>query len=156
MVICVIYDSCMLFFPFSYDKMLYWKYVLYIASHCRKPPLQQASSGQTDTADLKSNKEKAKKGDSTMENTKRQYNVSIFPCSENGNPPSSTVRMEIAGDFEEFYKEFMHWLDAYNNTYRTNGLSGSRTRRKEETFKVRDGVNDDSPFIAMSGRSSIR
>ena len=32
-----------------------------------------------------------------MENTTRQYNVLIFPCSETGNTPNSAVHMEVAG-----------------------------------------------------------
>ena len=40
-----------------------------------------------------------------MENTTRQYNVLIFPCSETGNTPSSAIHMEVAGDFKMFYED---------------------------------------------------
>ena len=80
-----------------------------------------------------------------MDSITRQYNVSIFPCSGTRDTPSSTVHMEVTGDFEEFHKELMHWLDAYNNTYHADGLSVSRPHREQETFRVCDGVNGDFP-----------
>lgn len=44
-----------------------------------------------------------------MESTIRQYNVSIFPCQETKDAPSAAIRMEVAGGFEEFYREVMEW-----------------------------------------------
>lgn len=40
-----------------------------------------------------------------MEGTIRQYNVSIFPCQETGDAPGAAICMEVAGGFEEFYRE---------------------------------------------------
>lgn len=49
-----------------------------------------------------------------MDNTTRQYNVSIFPCLETGSESSSSVHMEVAGDFRAFYEDAMDWIRAFH------------------------------------------
>ncbi len=49
-----------------------------------------------------------------MDNTTRQYNVLIFPCSGTGGTPGSTVHMEVAGDFKAFYEDAIGWIRAFH------------------------------------------
>ena len=67
-----------------------------------------------------------------MENTTRQYNVSIFPDLEAGDTPSSTVHMEVAGDFKAFYEDAMNWISAFQS-FREDIME------KCDRFRIRDG-----------------
>ncbi len=71
-----------------------------------------------------------------MENTTRQYNVLIFPCSETGNTPSSAVHMEVAGDFKMFYEDALKWIRAFHEC-----------QTADDRFRIRDGEDDEDLYV---------
>lgn len=75
-----------------------------------------------------------------MDNTTRQYNISIFPCPGTGDTPGAEVHMEVSGDFKAFYEEVMEWISEFcqyrNYDYSTGG-------RNDDRFLIRDGVQED-------------
>ena len=71
-----------------------------------------------------------------MENTTRQYNVLIFPCSETGNTPSSAIHMEVAGDFKMFYEDALKWIRAFHER-----------QTADDRFRIRDGEDDEDLYV---------
>ena len=71
-----------------------------------------------------------------MENTTRQYNVLIFPCSETGNTPSSAIHMEVAGDFKMFYEDALKWIRAFHEC-----------QTADDRFRIRDGEDDEDLYV---------
>ena len=71
-----------------------------------------------------------------MENTTRQYNVLIFPCSETGNTPSSAIHMEVAGDFKMFYEDALKWIRAFHECQTADDRFGGDGDGGGDVFKI--------------------
>lgn len=78
-----------------------------------------------------------------MENTSKQYNVLIFPCSGTGDIPSSTVHMEVTGDFRAFYEDAMGWIRAFH-----------QRKTADDRFRIRDG-EDEEDFVVCCDEAEV-
>lgn len=87
-----------------------------------------------------------------MENTTRQYNVLIFPCSETGNTPSSAIHMEVAGDFKMFYEDALKWIRAFHERQTADGEGKTPTGKDRRWAGPRPQTK--SSLGMMNGQTS--